>query len=338
MASTRSASRTRAASFGLMPMPTSPAYSGWRLSKRVLEAKAAADRQLPGLGKTLQRTRALCASSRSRRRWPAGARPRASSARRSRSAPGAGQACAGTARGSTGAAVGVVSMSSGKHQHHRARPALHRGVKGTRHVLGQSVGLLDLGNPLGHAERAGAEDLPVVEFLKGLAVALVAGHLADEQHHRRRVLERGVQTDRRIARAGTAGHEAHPGPAGQLALRFGHEGCATFVAAGDEADVLGVLDESRRARPGSSRRARRRRCRCPGRPALRPARGRRVGCRRHAVTERVVAPCARRSSMRNVTPSARASAAPKNTPSGLPPSSTAPNTGAASAKPRSSPE
>ena len=32
---------------------------------------------------------------------------------RSRSAPGAGQAYAGTTRGSTGAAVGVVSMSSG---------------------------------------------------------------------------------------------------------------------------------------------------------------------------------------------------------------------------------
>ena len=100
--------------------------------------------------------------------------------------------------------------------------------------------MLHLADPLRHAERAGAEDLAVVEFLKRFAVALIGRHLADEQHHRRRILERGVQTDRRIARAGAARHEAHARPRRQLALRFGHEGRTAFVAAGDEADALGM--------------------------------------------------------------------------------------------------
>ena len=37
--------------------------------------------------------------------------------------------------------------------------------------------MFHLADPLGHAERAGAEDLAVVELLEGLAVALVARHL-----------------------------------------------------------------------------------------------------------------------------------------------------------------
>jgi hypothetical protein len=53
---------------------------------------------------------------------------------------------------------------------------------------------------------------------------------------RRRVLERGVDADRRVARARAAGDEADARAAAQLALRLGHVARAAFVAAGDEAD------------------------------------------------------------------------------------------------------
>jgi hypothetical protein len=77
--------------------------------------------------------------------------------------------------------------------------------KARRHVLGQPVGIVDLGDPLGEAERAGAEHLPVVDLLERLAVALLARDLADEDDQRRRVLERGVDADRRVARARARG-------------------------------------------------------------------------------------------------------------------------------------
>ena len=112
-ASSRSASRTRCASFGLMPMPTSPAYSGWRLSNVSWKRKRAAHRQLPVLGKALQRARMPRHPSRCRRRSPAGARPPAAAGAGRAMRRGAGQAVAGSTRGSTGAAVGCVSMSSG---------------------------------------------------------------------------------------------------------------------------------------------------------------------------------------------------------------------------------
>ena len=91
----------------------------------------------------------------------------------------------------------------------RAGPASRCGRRG--HVLGQAVGVVDLADPLGEAERSGAEHLPVVDLLERLAVALVARDLADEQDQRRRVLERGVQADRGVARARPAGDEAQPG-------------------------------------------------------------------------------------------------------------------------------
>src|SRR5206468_11352285 len=90
----------------------------------------------------------------------------------------------------------------------------------------------------------GAEHLAVVDLLKGLAVALVAGDLADEQDHRRAVLERGVQPDARVRRAGAARHEADARAAAQLALRLGHEGRAALLPTGDEADALAVPMEA----------------------------------------------------------------------------------------------
>jgi hypothetical protein len=114
-------------------------------------------------------------------------------------------------------------------------------VERPRHVLGQAVGLLHLGHPLGHAERAGAEEMPVVELLEGLAVALITGHLAHEHHQGRRVLECRVDTDRRIGGARASRHEADTGAPAQLALRVGHERGAAFLPAGDEADAIAML-------------------------------------------------------------------------------------------------
>ena len=117
-------------------------------------------------------------------------------------------------------------------------------MEGAGDVLGQTVGVVHLGDPLGEAERARAEHLPVVDFLEGLAVALLACHLADEDDEGRRILEGGVDADRGVARAGAAGDEADTRPAAQLALRLGHVARTAFVAAGDEADLLAVLVEA----------------------------------------------------------------------------------------------
>jgi hypothetical protein len=140
-------------------------------------------------------------------RWAAISR-----ARRSRRPPGAGQAWAGCALRQHRRGGGRGQHVLGQHQHHRAGAALHGGVEGAGHVFGQAVGVVHLAHPLGHAQRAGAEHLAVVQFLEGLAVALVAGHLADEQHQRRRILERGVHADAGIGRPRPAGDEAHARP------------------------------------------------------------------------------------------------------------------------------
>ena len=118
---------------------------------------------------------------------------------------------------------------------------MHGRVERPGHVLGQPVGVLDLGHPLGHAQGARPEHLAVVQLLEGLAVALVAGHLADEQDHRRGVLEGRVQADAGVGRPRAAGDEAHPGATAELALRLGHEGGPALLPASHEADALAVL-------------------------------------------------------------------------------------------------
>ena len=99
-------------------------------------------------------------------------------------------------------------------------------------------------DPFGQAERAGAEHLPVVELLEGLAVALIAGDLADEQDQRRRVLERRVQSDAGVGRPRPAGDKTDAGAAAELALRFSHESRAAFLATSDETDFFGMLVEA----------------------------------------------------------------------------------------------
>ncbi len=129
-------------------------------------------------------------------------------------------------------------MSSGKRQHHRAGPAGGRDLERLVDELGDAFGEVDLRHPFGERGEHAAE----IDLLKGLAVDLVARDLADQHDHRGRILERRVDADRGVAGAGAAGHQQHPGLAGELAVGLGHERRAAFLAAGDEADLGRVVE------------------------------------------------------------------------------------------------
>ena len=126
----------------------------------------------------------------------------------------------------------------GQCQDHWARPAGGRYLEGLVDQLGDALSQVDLGDPLGQRR----EHLAEVDLLEGLAVDLMARNLADQHDHWGRILERRVDTDRRIAGARAAGHEQHPGLAGELTIGLRHEGRTTFLAAGHEAD-LGCVEE-----------------------------------------------------------------------------------------------
>ena len=119
-----------------------------------------------------------------------------------------------------------------KSQDHRTRAAGRRHLEGLVDQLGDALGQIDLCHPFGERR----EHLAEIDLLKGLAVELMAGDLADENDHRRRILEGGVDADRGVAGAGTPGHEQYAGLAGQLAISLGHKGRTAFLAAGDEAN------------------------------------------------------------------------------------------------------
>ena len=171
----------RAASFGIDADADVAGVVRMAVVEQVLEAEGAAHRQLPALGEALQRVARRRASQPLPPAITNGRSAAASSvaqlAQRAGRRPGERRLDARQHRRRGHARQHVL----GQRQHHRPRPALHRGVEGARHVLGQAVGVVHLADPLGEAERAGAEHLPVVDLLEGLAVALVARHLADEE-------------------------------------------------------------------------------------------------------------------------------------------------------------
>lgn len=119
-----------------------------------------------------------------------------------------------------------------QHYHHRAGAAADGTLEGLGELLGHTPGVVDLHHPLGQRR----VHLPVVDFLEGLAAELVAGHLADEQQHRRGVLEGGVHAHRGVGGAGAAGDEADARLAGELGVRLGHVGGAAFLAAHHQVD------------------------------------------------------------------------------------------------------
>ena len=121
----------------------------------------------------------------------------------------------------------------GQRQHHRAGAAAGGDLEGARDVFGDAVGAVDLRDPLGHL----AVHAAVVDLLERLAVHEVEADLADEQDHRRRVLVGGVHADRGVGGARAARDEADARPARHLAVGFGHERGAAFLAVDDEADA-----------------------------------------------------------------------------------------------------
>jgi hypothetical protein len=209
----------------------------------VLEAEGVAHRQPPVLGKPLQRLRRLhrpAAAAGDHERFARRQQQLAQPAQRARVAPG----FRGLDPRQRPRRDHLRQHVLRQHQHHRAGPAVHRGGEGAHHVFRDPLGVVDAFHPLGHAAGAGAEEAAVVQLLEGFAVALVGRHVADEQHHRRGILERGVHADRCIGGARSAGDEAHARPAGQLAVGLGHVGGAALLPVDHEADLVAVLVEA----------------------------------------------------------------------------------------------
>ena len=128
----------------------------------------------------------------------------------------------------------------GQREDDRSRPSRRRDVKRMAHVLRNPIGAIDLRGPLGERR----EHLSIVDFLEGFAIEKIAADLADEQHHRRRILKCGVDTDAGVGRARPARDHADTGTAGQLAVGVGHVRRAAFLAADDESDLVATLVEA----------------------------------------------------------------------------------------------
>ena len=128
---------------------------------------------------------------------------------------GPGQVSTGSNGGASGTADALDQHVLGQRDHHRAGPAVGRGVERARDDFGNARRIVDLGRPFGHRAEHGAE----VELLERLALAHLARHLADEQDHRRGILLGDVDAVRGVGGAGPARDEGDAGPAGDLADR-----------------------------------------------------------------------------------------------------------------------
>ena len=123
-------------------------------------------------------------------------------------------------------------------QHHRTRAAAGGGVEGAAHEFGNAAGIVDLRHPFGEL----AEHAAIVDLLEGLALQRVARDLADEEDERRRILHRHMEAGAGVAGAGAARHHAKAGLPRELAIGVRHHRRAAFLAAGDEADRVGVVE------------------------------------------------------------------------------------------------
>ena len=97
-----------------------------------------------------------------------------------------------------------------------------------------TFGALDLADPLAQ----GAVELAIIDFLERLAIFLIARYLTDENHHRCRILHRGMHADRAIAGARRTGHHGDARLAGELAVRLCHISGPAFLAARDDFDLV----------------------------------------------------------------------------------------------------
>ncbi len=139
---------------------------------------------------------------------------------------------------------GVDAGRSGEHvfrqaQDDRAWPAAGRRAKRARHVFGDAVRVVDLRRPLG--ERA--EHRVDRDLLERFAIAKTGFDLSDEEDHGRGILLCGVNRDRRVRRARTAGDEADSRAARYLAVRLRHVRRAAFLAAHDRTQGIAHVVE-----------------------------------------------------------------------------------------------
>ena len=130
----------------------------------------------------------------------------------------------------------------GKREHDRPRPARGGDGERPRDRLRQRVDVPDLVRPL----RERREHRLEIDLLERLTAAILAGDLTDEQEHRRRVLERDVDTGRGVGRTGPTRDEADARASGELAVRLGHARRARLHAAHDELDLGGVVERVER--------------------------------------------------------------------------------------------
>jgi hypothetical protein len=137
-----------------------------------------------------------------------------------------------------GGGAALAQHVLGQGQYHRPGPTRGSDPECLVDELGDALAEVDLRHPFGQRREHPAE----IDLLKRLAVELVARHLADQHDHRRRILKRRVNADRRVAGARPARHQQNPGPAGELAVGLGHEGGAAFLAAGDKPDLRRVVE------------------------------------------------------------------------------------------------
>ena len=231
-ASSRSASLTRATSAGAAPVPRSPTKLGPRLSTNVLAPKRAADRKVVRFGEPRDVAAggvAPAAAADQHDRAPCRGDKAAHFGEVGRTRMGAHRAIRAGDFGGAPVAQHVL----GQGQDDRAGAAGGRDLKRLVDELGDAFGQVDLRHPFGERCHHAAE----VDLLKGFAVDLVARNLTDQHDHRGRILKRGVDADRRVARPRPAGHQQHPRLAGELAVGLGHKGGAALLAAGHEPDL-----------------------------------------------------------------------------------------------------
>ena len=116
--------------------------------------------------------------------------------------------------------------------HHRARPALHRGMEGARDDFRNARRIVDFGDEFCRR----AEDGAIVHLLECAALAHAALDLADEEDQRRRIVLGDMDRMGGVHRARSACHEGDARPPGQAAGCFRHQRRARFLPRDGELD------------------------------------------------------------------------------------------------------
>jgi hypothetical protein len=133
----------------------------------------------------------------------------------------------------------------------RGRSAASTSSRSARDIFGDPAGVVDPRHRLGERREHRAE----VHFLESFPVAVGASDVADEQDHRGRILEGGVDADRCVGRARAAGDEGDARPPRHLAVRLGHVGDSAFLPADDDLDGGRVVERVERCQVAFARNA-----------------------------------------------------------------------------------